>query len=81
MCRRVYAVGMSKPDGPKPDDPDLLTYDGASRFLKTKRSTLYAMVSRGRIPHIRLGGRFVRFDKKILRRWLAEHTVPVRPGD
>jgi excisionase family DNA binding protein len=53
----------------------LLTYDQASKRLNLRVGTLYALVSQGRIPHIRLGKRIVRFSAEALDAWLAENTV------
>lgn len=33
------------------------------------------MVRRHEIPHVRLGPRFVRFDREELERWLSERSV------
>lgn len=53
----------------------LLTYDDVSQRLKVKKGTLYAWVSRGRIPFSRLGGRVVRFDADQLDRWVHSRTT------
>ena len=55
---------------------NLLTYTEAAEFLGIKLTTLYAMVSRRRIPHVRLGGRLVRFDRAKLVSWIEAHRVP-----
>ena len=49
--------------------------DGQSGFASP---ILYSMVSRGQLPHYRLGRRFVRFKRAEIERWLADHRVPVR---
>lgn len=54
---------------------DLMTYDQASKFLNFKLGTLYAFVSQGRVPHVRLGRRVVRFSRAALEAWLSERTV------
>lgn len=53
------------------------TYKQTADFLNMPIGTLYALVSEGRIPHIRLGNRLVRFDQDEIERWLAER----RRGD
>lgn len=59
---------------------DLLTYAEASNHLNLKLGTLYALVSQGRVPHVRLGRRLVRFFRSDLDAWLRENTVtPVAP--
>jgi excisionase family DNA binding protein len=48
---------------------------GGGEVRQARNGTLYALVSQGRIPHIRLGKRIVRFSAKALDAWLAENTV------
>jgi excisionase family DNA binding protein len=55
----------------------LMTYAQAAEYLQLPRGTLYAMVSRGLIPHLRVSRRLVRFSKESLERWLAERARPV----
>lgn len=50
-------------------------YDGAQRLLGIRKPTLYTMVHAKRIPHIRIGPRFVRFEVAALLRWIDEHQV------
>lgn len=57
-------------------DDDLLTYAEAELELNIARPTLYTMVHRRVIPHIRLARRMVRFRRGDLRQWLQEHHVP-----
>jgi excisionase family DNA binding protein len=57
-------------------EPDLLTYDEAAAFLKTKIGTLRQMVHYGRIPYIRFGPRSVRFRREALAGWLAAREHP-----
>lgn len=59
----------------RPEDDDVLDYGGAERLTSIKRATLYALVSERRIPHIRIGRRFVRFSKRELLAWLQQHRV------
>ena len=49
---------------------NLLTYQEISKLLNIKIATLYSLVSRRRIPHIRLSGKMVRFDQEQIERWL-----------
>jgi excisionase family DNA binding protein len=53
----------------------LLTYQELSEHLNIKISTLYALVCRKRIPHIRLSPRFVRFDANEINEWLTQRKV------
>lgn len=57
----------------------LLTYDGLEQKYGIKKGTAYSLVCRKRIPHIRLGKRFVRFPVDEIDRWFAEHFVAVSP--
>ena len=46
-------------------------------FLGIARTTLYAMVSQKRVPHIKVG-RLVKFDPKSIEGWLKQHSVEER---
>ena len=59
---------------------ELVTYAQASKLLNLKLGTLYALVAQGRIPHIRLGGRLVRFSPSALEAWMAERAVAAAPA-
>jgi excisionase family DNA binding protein len=50
-------------------------YDFATAVTGISKNTLYALVFRKRIPHIRLNRRFVRFSRADLITWLDEHKV------
>ena len=52
-----------------------LNYEEAAKVLGMKRGTLYALVSRRQIPHVRLSRRMVRFPESELRQWLRERLV------
>ena len=54
---------------------ELLTYKAASRLLGLRIGTLYSMVSRREIPHVRLGRRIVRFDPNELTEWINARRV------
>ncbi len=55
----------------------LMTYEQTANLLGLRLSTLYSMVSRGQIPHVRLGPRLVRFDAEVLHAWLDARRVDV----
>lgn len=55
-----------------------LNYKEAAQFLGLPVGTLYALVWREAIPHIRLGGRLVRFSRSELQAWLDSHRVSPR---
>ncbi len=50
----------------------LLTYKELSRLLAVPTGTLYSLVHREKIPHIRLGRRTVRFDAEEISAWLDQ---------
>ena len=56
-------------------DKKLMTYEEAAGLLGLHLGTLYSMVSRRQIPHLRLGARLVRFDPVELEAWLSERRV------
>ncbi|HEY3353786.1 MAG TPA: helix-turn-helix domain-containing protein [Polyangia bacterium] len=63
-----------------PDDPEVLNYPQTAAFCGFRLGTLYSLVSRKRIPHLRLGKRLVRFRRSELEKWLDEHRVePTHP--
>lgn len=53
----------------------LLNYTEAAERLGIKLSTLYALVSQRRIPHVRIGPRFVMFDPDEIERWIKARRV------
>ena len=54
---------------------ELITYSQAARYLGLKMGTLYAMVSRRQVPHVRLGPRLVRFDPQELQEWVEARRI------
>lgn len=58
-------------------EDDLLTYAEVRKLTGFKLGTLYSMVKRREIPHVRLGRRLVRFRRAEIDRWLKGHAVPV----
>ena len=56
---------------------NFMTYNEASEYLNLKVGTLYCLVSRKQIPHLRLGGRLVRFRRADLDAWLVANTHAV----
>lgn len=53
-------------------------YGEAAEYIGIPVTTLYALVSQGRIPHYRYGPRFVLFDLDELDEWMRERRVRVR---
>ena len=58
-------------------DPLLQPDDVCTQLGITKR-TLYEMVQTGRIEHIKLNGRLLRFRQHQLDAWIDAQTIPVR---
>ncbi len=58
----------------------LLTYAEAAALLGLKLPTLYTLVYRRSVPHVRLSGRIVRFDPVVLEAWRKSRAVPVEEG-
>jgi excisionase family DNA binding protein len=54
---------------------EMLTYRDAAAKLGLKIGTIYSMVARREIPHVRLGPRLVRFSRVALDTWLGERSV------
>jgi excisionase family DNA binding protein len=48
-------------------------------MLAVPVGTLYAWVHQKRVPHIRISGRLVRFDRDELVAWLEGRRVPASP--
>lgn len=66
-------------DGAAPDD--LVRYQRAAARLGTTPGTLRAMVSRGTVPHIRIGKRMVRFRLADLDAWIeSNRRMPAATG-
>lgn len=60
---------------------ELLTYSEVSKRYGLKVGTLYALVHNHRIPHVRLGARFVRFRSDAIEQWLSESAIPASPTE
>ncbi len=58
------------------EQTQILDYDQTESFTGIVKGTLYTLVHRRAIPHIRLGGRLVRFKRDELEKWLGRHEVP-----
>lgn len=60
--------------------PRLLTYAQVAARTGLPVGTVYDLVHRGAIPHVRLGPRLVRFPEHELRAWLQERMVSPPSG-
>lgn len=58
----------------------VLTYKQTSEVLGLPLGTLYSMVSKGQIPHFRMGGRLVRFSREEIENWLREKHICCKGG-
>jgi excisionase family DNA binding protein len=57
---------------------NLINYREAAELLGVKPHTVQIWTSQKRIPHIKLGGRAVRYDRDELDKWVAsQHVEPV----
>ena len=67
---------MSRPNvtpGPEPlehSDDDLLTVHEVARILNLAVGSIYHLVSQGRIPHVHLSSRCLRFRRDSIRVWI-----------
>lgn len=59
------------------DESKLLKYRDVCKIWGIEEATLYSWVRQKRIPHIRLGNRFVRFEKDVIEKWIASNQVEV----
>ncbi|MBN2196840.1 MAG: helix-turn-helix domain-containing protein [Polyangiaceae bacterium] len=56
-------------------DSKYINASTAARRYGLPIGTIHALVSQGRIPHVRLGPRFVRFEVAELDAWFEQHRV------
>ncbi len=55
----------------------IIDYNGAHEVTGICINTLYGLVSRRKIPHMRISARLVRFVKRELEEWLDSRRVAV----
>jgi excisionase family DNA binding protein len=56
-----------------------LNYEQAADYVGVTVGALRALVSRRRVPHVRIGPRSVVFDRAELDAWIAARRVEVLP--
>ena len=60
----------------------LLRAQEVAKLLGLRPSTVYALVQRGELPHVRIGGgkrrHVIRFRQSDLEVWIQERTVPAK---
>jgi excisionase family DNA binding protein len=62
----------------------LLTAQQVAALLKVELTTVYKWTSRGRIPHVKLSARAIRFSEAAIAQWLQSKTFDEngeRPGE
>ena len=59
----------------KAAEDDLFDVAGVAAYLRVDRQRIYEWTSQNSIPFIK-AGRFLRFRKSVIDRWLAEHSTP-----
>ena len=59
---------------------EFLSIDELSEYLNMKRSTLYALVESGELPHYRIG-RLIRFKWDEVVQWMESHRRQGAHGD
>ena len=57
---------------------ELMDIRKASAYLGIKVNTLYEWVYTRRIPHFKIGGRSIRFDRRALDQWIEKQMVEAR---
>jgi excisionase family DNA binding protein len=50
-----------------------------ARLLDLKPGSIYEMVERRIIPHLRLGSGTIRFDPVLTAAWIDDHTIAASP--
>ena len=55
----------------------LLTVDDTAAYLGISKLTVYDWISQKKIEYVKIG-RLVKFDQRILDRWIDQHTVKPR---
>lgn len=77
MQGRTEAIAKQRqePDQQTDKDEEYFGYDEASKLTGLKVGTLYSLVARNQIPHIRLTQRLVLFSARDLAKWLTDHKV------
>ena len=55
----------------------LLTVDETAAYLGISKLTVYDWISQRKIEYVKIG-RLVKFDQRILDRWIDQHTVKPR---
>ena len=78
MNTEVNQKNVSTPGDDRCHEGRLIDIGEVSRRLGVSKNTLYDWCAFGRIPYIKLGGKFVRFDPAEIGRWLESKKVAVQ---
>jgi len=54
---------------------ELLTRDEVAKLLKVNPITVYRLTKQGKLPAVKLGGRFVRYQKRDVLSLINRHTT------
>ena len=57
----------------RPEERDVLDVNQAGEYLAVARSTMYKLIERGAVPHMKIGGS-VRFSRKMLLEWVEAES-------
>lgn len=55
----------------------LLTVEETAAYLGLSKLTVYDWISKRKIEYVKVG-RLVKFDQRVLAKWIAQHTVKPR---
>ena len=72
---------VSEDQNKQKSTPRLITYNQLEQRYGIKVATAVSLVREGRIPHVRFGRRFIRFDVEQIEAWIARHQVAADQGD
>lgn len=53
-----------------------LNVDECAVYLNVSKHTVYGWISKGKLPHYKIGGKLVRFDLLALERWMERKKIP-----
>ena len=67
-------VNNEHPRASGDQDDRLWTIGEAAQFLGLQKSSMYHLISQGRVPVIRISSRCVRFSRRALLEWVKEHS-------
>jgi excisionase family DNA binding protein len=66
---------MSQHNVIEPDAPILLTVRQAAAALAVGEDTVYMLVAKNQLPHVRLSERVLRIPRRLLEEWIDSQAV------